>query len=539
MRPHRPNFEDFAKLAQQSPCVPVFRELVADSLTPVSAFAKFHRGGPGFLFESVVGGEKVGRYSVLGTAPELRMEARGTSVLVSSPDGSSPPQTTEEPDPFAVLERLLAPRKSVHLPGLPRIAGGLVGFAGYDSVRFTEHLPSPPPDDRNLPDLAFGLYDRVVAFDNVRKTVIVVVQANVSEAGDARTAYERAAEGVDRIVEDLSGPGPDLRPTDLATGGPLRRPPQSNFTRERYKNVVRRCQEYIRAGDIFQVVPSQRFEVETEADPFAIYRVLRVLNPSPFLFYLPFDDFCLVGCSPEILVRVEDGVVTVRPIAGTRRRGRDEAEDRALAEELLADPKERAEHIMLVDLGRNDVGRVAETGTVGITELMAVERYSHVMHITSNVSGRLAPGKTAFDALRAGLPAGTVSGAPKIRAMEIIDEMEPNRRGPYGGAVGYVDFTGNMDTCIALRTMVFQGGKAYAQAGGGVVYDSVPAAEYEETVNKASVLLKAVEIAEEQGIEGLPPAPPRRADPKPTSKLTGPPKPSKPKSKSKPSRRTH
>src|SRR5262249_43627176 len=272
----------------------------------------------------------------------------------------------------------------------------------------------------------------------------------------------------------------------------------SNFAREQYEDIVRHCQEYIKAGDIFQVVPSQRFQVETRADPFDIYRVLRVVNPSPFLFYLPFGDFALIGSSPEILVRVEEGVVTIRPLAGTRPRGRNEDEDRALAEELVADPKERAEHIMLVDLGRNDVGRVAEYGSVQLTDVMKVERYSHVMHITSNVNGRLRADRTAFDALRAGLPAGTVSGAPKVRAMQIIDEVEPNKRGPYAGAVGYIDFTGNMDTCIALRTLVIRGTTAHIQAGGGVVHDSVPGAEYEETVNKARGLLKAIEIAESQ-----------------------------------------
>ena len=291
-------------------------------------------------------------------------------------------------------------------------------------------------------------------------------------------------------------PGPGMR--DIDTASPVSLEPRSNFSRAQYEAVVRRCQEYIKAGDIFQVVPSQRFAIETKADPFDIYRVLRVVNPSPFLFYLPYGEFALIGSSPEILVRVEDGVVTIRPLAGTRRRGADEAEDRALAEELLADPKERAEHIMLVDLGRNDVGRVAEYRTVRLTDLMKVERYSHVMHITSNVTGELRAGQTAFDALRAGLPAGTVSGAPKVRAMEIIDEVEPQKRGPYGGAVGYIDFTGNMDTCIALRTLIIQGKTAYIQAGGGVVYDSDQATEYEETVSKAHGLLKAIEIAESQ-----------------------------------------
>ena len=315
---------------------------------------------------------------------------------------------------------------------------------------------------------------------------------------DPRAAYDRAAARVDELVARLSGPAPELGVSDIDTDGPVNRVPESNFTREQYEQVVRHCQEYIKAGDIFQVVPSQRFHVETTAEPFNIYRVLRVVNPSPFLFYLPFGDFCLIGSSPEILVRVEDGLVTIRPLAGTRRRGKDEAEDRALADELLADPKERAEHIMLVDLGRNDVGRVADFGSVQLTDVMKVERYSHVMHITSNVTGRLSAGKTAFDALRAGLPAGTVSGAPKVRAMEVIDEVEPQKRGPYAGAVGYIDFTGNMDTCIALRTLVLQGKDAYVQAGGGIVYDSVPADEYEETVNKARGLLKAIEIAQTQ-----------------------------------------
>jgi anthranilate synthase component 1 len=338
----------------------------------------------------------------------------------------------------------------------------------------------------------------MVIFDHIRKTILVVAHATGS-GDDSRSSYESACRGVDELVEILAGPGPELRPVDIATGGIPSRKAESNHTREQFEATVRRCQEYIKAGDIFQVVPSQRFQLDTTADPFDIYRALRVVNPSPFLFYLTFDDdLKLIGSSPEILVRVEDGEVTIRPLAGTRRRGKDEAEDRALAEELLADPKERAEHIMLVDLGRNDVGLVAERGSVAVTDLMVVERYSHVMHITSNVTGRLAEGKTAFDALRAGLPAGTVSGAPKVRAMQIIDEVEPTRRGPYGGAVGYFDFNGNMDTCIALRTLVLKGQTAYIQAGAGIVYDSVPSEEYEETVNKARGMLKAIEVAETQ-----------------------------------------
>jgi anthranilate synthase component 1 len=498
MPSYRPDLDEFRRLSARFSRVPVYRELTSDGLTPVSAFQKLARGGPSFLFESVIGGEKVGRYSVLGTEPSLRFEAKGPSVRLFRGNEPEPYETRTSKDPFADLQELLDQRRSTHLPGLPRFTGGAVGFASYDSVRYTEHLPDAPPDDRGLPDLAFGFYDSLVAFDHIRKTVIVVAQARCDSGCDVEEARQDAEKRVDALVQRLSEPSADLPPTDIDTSGPVTLEPRSNFTREGYEQVARRCQEYIRAGDIFQVVPSQRFQVETTADPFDIYRVLRVVNPSPFLFYLPFNGYHLIGCSPEILVRVDDGEVTIRPIAGTRRRGRDEAEDRALAEELLADPKERAEHIMLVDLGRNDVGRVADRASVKLTELMVVERYSHVMHITSNVTGRLADGKTAFDALRAGLPAGTVSGAPKIRAMQIIDEMEPQRRGPYGGAVGYIDYTGNMDTCIALRTLVLQGHTAYVQAGGGVVYDSVPGDEYEETVNKARGLLKAIEIAEKQ-----------------------------------------
>ena len=495
---HRPSFEDFARWADRATCVPVYRQLTGDGLTPVSAFRKIERSAPSFLFESVVGGEKVGRFSFLGTEPFLRFEARGREVRIFDPLEPDATPRGRSDDPFVELEDLLAHYRAVHLPGLPRFSGGAVGYAAYDAVRYTERLPDAPPDDRGLPDLSFALFDRMVLFDHIRKTVLVVAHAHLGYGIDPKAAYDLAAGKVDELVARLAEPGPELTLNDIDTDGPVTIKPESNFTREAYEGVVRHCQEYIKAGDIFQVVPSQRFKVETTADAFDIYRVLRVVNPSPFLFYLNFGDFQLIGSSPEILVRVEDGTVTVRPLAGTRRRGKDEAEDRALAEDLLADPKERAEHIMLVDLGRNDVGRVAESSSVQLSDLMKVERYSHVMHITSNVTGKLAEGKTAFDALRAGLPAGTVSGAPKVRAMQIIDEVEPQRRGPYAGAVGYIDFTGNMDTCIALRTLVLVGQTAYVQAGGGVVYDSIPGDEYDETVNKASGLLKAIEIAETQ-----------------------------------------
>ena len=426
---HRPAFEDFARWAGQAACVPVFRQLTGDGITPTSAYRRIERGAPSFLFESVVGGEKVGRYSFLGTEPFLRFEARGREIRVTRPGDSADVPWTACDDPFRAMEALLDQYKAVPMPGLPRFTGGAVGFASYDSARYSEHLPDAPPDDRGLPDLSFAFFDRMVLFDHVRKTVLVVAHAHIVAGEDPRAAYDRAAGRVDELVARLGEPGPELPLDDIDGAGPISLIPESNFSREQYEAVVRHCQEYIRAGDIFQVVPSQRFKVETEAEAFDIYRVLRVVNPSPFLFYLNQGDYHLVGCSPEILVRVEDGTVTVRPIAGTRRRGVDEADDRRLAEELLADPKERAEHIMLVDLGRNDIGRVAVPSTVRLGDLMTVERYSHVMHITSNVTGTLAEGKTAFDALRAGLPAGTVSGAPKIRAMEIIDQVEPSAPG--------------------------------------------------------------------------------------------------------------
>jgi anthranilate synthase component 1 len=498
MSPFFPKFETFLETLGTSSCVPVYRRLTSDGLTPVSAFRKIERSAPSFLFESVIGGEKVGRYSFLGTEPFLKFEAKGQDVCIKETGNPGAERTLISNDPFVELRRLIEKYRAKPLPGLPRFTGGAVGYASYDAVRYTEDLPNAPPDDRGLPDLAFAFYDSMVLFDQIQKTVLVVAQAHVGPETDPKSAYQSACERVDRLVDRLRAPAADLGLYDINTMGAPTLQVESNFTREQYEAVVRHCQEYIKAGDIFQVVPSQRFKVETRARPFDIYRVLRVVNPSPFLFYLPFGNYALIGSSPEILVRVEDNEVTIRPLAGTRRRGADDAEDRLLATELLADPKERAEHIMLVDLGRNDVGRVAEYGSVQLTDVMKVERYSHVMHITSNVTGQLRDDCTAFDALRAGLPAGTVSGAPKVRAMEIIDEVEPQRRGPYGGAVGYIDYTGNMDTCIALRTLVIQGQTAYIQAGGGVVYDSLPGDEYEETVNKAKVLLKAVEIAETQ-----------------------------------------
>ncbi|HEY1859249.1 MAG TPA: anthranilate synthase component I [Gemmataceae bacterium] len=502
-----PSFDEFTELARQASLVPVYRQHVGDTLTPVSAFCKIQEGEWSFLFESVVGGERLGRYSFLGSGPFLRFQSYETHVRIqtfdsrtkSSSGRSGQEQTVEleHSDPLKLLEEKLANYRAPQLPGLPRFCGGAVGYSAYDAVRYVERLPNPPPDDRQLPDLCFAFYDRMVIFDHLNKTVAAVAHAHV-DPNDVAGCYRAACERVDRLVERLQQGVADLQLTDIAPVGIVERPYRSNFEPAAFEDAVRRCKEYIKAGDIFQVVLSQRLQTETRARPFDIYRTLRVVNPSPFLFYVKAGALSLVGSSPEIMVRVEGDRVTIRPLAGTRPRGKTEEEDERLAAELLADPKERAEHIMLVDLGRNDIGRVARYGTVSLEDVMTVEKYSHVMHLCSNVTGRLQPGKNAFDALRACLPAGTLSGAPKVRAMQIIDELEPHRRGPYGGAVGYIDFSGNMDTCIALRTMVLKGQTAYLQAGAGIVADSVPEHEREETLNKARGLLRALEMAETQ-----------------------------------------
>lgn len=504
---HSPTPAEFAALARTHTVVPVFRTLVADALTPVSAFRKLRTADEwAFLFESVVGGERVGRYSLLGADPFLTFAARGNRVEVTERGGEV--HTDTAADPLKSLETLVNKFRGPRLPGLPPFCGGAVGFAGYDAVRYVEKLPNAPPDDRGIPDLCFGFYDEMVVFDHINKSVLAVVHAHVGGMGDGvrgvadnETAYRLACDRVDRLVDRLAQPLADLgvKDIDLHTRYPDPHTRyESNFTRESWEAMVRQGIEYIRAGDIFQYVPSQRFRTTTAADPFDIYRALRVINPSPFMFFVDVGGTKLVGASPEIMCRVENGEMTVRPLAGTRRRGATPDADKELAAELLADPKERAEHIMLVDLGRNDVGKVCELGSVKLAELMTVERYSHVMHISSTVTGQLQPGLTAFDALRSALPAGTLSGAPKVRAMEIIDQLEPQKRGPYGGAVGYFDFSGHMDTCIALRTLVMQGQTADIQAGCGVVADSDPASEYAETVNKAMGLMRAIEVAETQ-----------------------------------------
>lgn len=499
---HRPTFDEFAALANAHTVVPVYRQLIGDALTPVSAFQKIEAGDRAFLFESVVGGERIGRYSFLGAEPLFTIEAYENFVTFRNDKAEN---GFVHPDPLRFLEDTIAKYRAPNVPGLPRFCGGAVGYAGYDTVRYVEKLPNAPPDDRKIPDMSFSFYDRMVIFDHINKTVNVVAHALVGDRGqgsgdsEVRKQYDEACRRVDELVARLQKPSADLPLTDIDPKGSRVNPRfKSNFTREAFEAAVVKSREYINAGDIFQVVLSQRFETETDAAPFDIYRALRVVNPSPFMFYVRAGAVTLVGASPEIMCRVENGEMVVRPLAGTRKRGTTDEEDRQLAEELVNDPKERAEHIMLVDLARNDIGRVAVRGSVKIGDLLTVERYSHVMHLSSTVTGTLEPGKSAFDAMRSSLPAGTLSGAPKIRAMEIIDELEPHRRGPYGGAIGYIDFSGNMDTCIALRTMVMLGKKVYIQAGAGLVADSVPASEYQETVNKAMSLMRALDVAETQ-----------------------------------------
>ena len=473
--------------------IPIYRRLSADLLTPVSAFLKLRQAGTySFLLESVEGGEKLARYSFLGKNPYRVVKAHGAQTTIEE-QGVSVNGQTAAGTVFDVMGRLMSRYREVPVPGLPRLRGGAVGFLGYDGVRLVEHLPDTPRDDLGLPDAVWCFYDTVAAFDHVKHQLVLMASTFLDPDTDAEAAYADATRRLDRLERELAAgaveaPAPVRLTSDAMT---------STVARADFEAAVERCKRYIYEGDIFQVVLSQRFAMPFEGDRFNLYRALRQVNPSPYLFYLDFVDFALVGSSPEVLVRVEDGKAEVLPIAGTRPRGGTPDEDHALEEDLLADPKERAEHLMLVDLGRNDLGRVCRFGTVGVERYAYVERYSHVMHIVSAVSGALDRRRTAFDVLAACFPAGTVSGAPKVRAMEIIDELEPTKRGVYAGAVGYVDFSGNLDTCIAIRTMVVREGTIYVQAGAGIVADSVPASEYEETVNKARALRQAMQVAAE------------------------------------------
>lgn len=491
-----PSFDSYREFSERFDIVPVFRRLLSDHLTPVSAFRLLDDGtSSAGLFESVIGGEKIGRYSFIAVGPRARVVAHGSNVQFHS-NGSV--ETFQCPDPLEFLSERLGNQSIAPVPELPPFVGGAIGYAGYDVVRYVEHLPNTPTDDRQLPDLDFGFYDQLVVFDHVNKTIMVVVLSHSSESQSPEAAYAQATQWIDRIVQKLDSPLPQHSLADIPLTYTPTLIPKSNFTKQGFEEAVSRCRQYIQAGDIFQVVLSQRFEVDCDSEPIEIFRTLRVINPSPFMFFLRTPECTLVGSSPEVMARVVDRVVTVRPLAGTRPRGKSSEEDKRLSEELLADPKERAEHVMLVDLGRNDVGRVAKFGSVKLNDLMVVEFYSHVMHISSNVQGTLREDLSAMDAFRACLPAGTVSGAPKVRAMEIIDELEPTKRGPYAGAVGYFDYRGNMDTCITLRTMVIKDKRVYIQAGAGLVADSDPTSEYQETVNKAKALLAAVEVTQQR-----------------------------------------
>ena len=490
------SLDQFAQYAGEGNLVPLYREILADYETPVSAFAKINHGPSAYLLESIEGGEKWARYSFLGSgSPVVVYEDRGDLLVVQ---GRRKTRIPSRGNPLERLREMMESYRPVTMPDLPPFVGGAVGYLSYDMVRTFEDLTARRKDSLNLPDFAFLLTDTMLIFDNVAQKIKVVATASVTAKGprSIKAAYRSATERIERMIVRLRRPLRRTRPH-------RRRKPvtfTSNMSRADFEKMVIRTKEYIRAGDIVQAVLSQRWETNVQASPLQLYRALRVVNPSPYMYYLRIAGVELVGSSPETLVRCENGVISVRPIAGTRRRGVNRDEDQQMERRLLADEKERAEHVMLVDLGRNDVGRVAKPGSVTVDSLMHVERYSHVMHIVSNVTGQLDESKTSYDVLRACFPAGTVSGAPKIRAMQIIDELEPTRRGPYAGAVGYFSFSGNMDMCINIRTVVVKKHQAFIQAGAGIVADSNPEHEYEETCNKARAMMKAVELAE-QGLE--------------------------------------
>ena len=509
---YSPTPDEFLKLAAQGNVIPITRRLLADIETPLSAYRKIRGAGESFLFESVEGGEHLGRYSFVGCNPRAVIKQAGNRVEVVE-NGKvvesfnvgrdalprvQVPQCGTGPtvrDGLAVVERVMKKYRAVLLPGLPRFTGGAIGFIGYEFIHDVEPVvPRPPKDELQTPTMVFLVADQLLIFDRAAQTITVLVNAFLDGATGPAEVYEDAVGEIERLVSLLEQPS-EHHPVSL----PGEVPPvpfESNVTQEKFFANVLKAKEYITAGDIIQVVGSQRFSTPVKASPIDVYRAVRSVNPSPYMFLLELDGFSLVGASPEIHVRCEDGRVEIRPIAGTRRRGKTPEEDATLEKELLADPKERAEHVMLVDLARNDIGRVCDFGSVRVKDLMIIERYSHVMHIVSQVEGKLSADKTLYDLMRATFPAGTVSGAPKIRAMQIISELEQTTRGPYGGCVGYFSFNGNLDTCITIRTALLKGGKAYVQAGGGWVSDSTPEGEFQETVNKSKAMLKAVAMAE-------------------------------------------
>jgi anthranilate synthase component I len=486
-----PDFETFTKRAKEGNLIPVFREILADTETPVTALMKLEDRPHLFLLESVEGGEKWGRYSFLGTDLLATFRVRGDEVIIE--ENGAVRGRPHGGDPLRFLKELLGRYRPVPVEGLPRFFGGAVGYLGYDMVRYFEKLPAATGGGVPTDDAVFVVTDSLVIFDNVRHTIKVVACAVTEGEDDLRPVYDKALRRIDAMTDLLKAPRPG-KPAAAARPDAL--PFHSNMTPDAFKSMVVKAKEYIVQGDIIQVVLSQRFQRDSAADPVDLYRALRHVNPSPYLFFLRLPEMHLIGSSPEVMVRLEEGIAELKPIAGTRRRGKTEQEDRRLADELLEDPKERAEHVMLVDLGRNDLGRIARIGSVQVGQLMAVERYSHVMHLVSDIRAQIAPQKDCFDVLKATFPAGTLSGAPKVRAMEIIAELEPSRRGPYGGAVGYFGYDGNMDFCITIRTMLMQDGKIFLQAGAGIVADSNPEAEYKETLGKAEGMVQAVRLAE-------------------------------------------
>jgi len=501
----QPSLEEFRALGGRGNLIPVTRTLLGDFETPLSVYSKIRGAGESFLFESVEGGEHVGRYSFVGCRPRMIIRQDGGEVVVRERGGEverfdvRPGQRgtgtgATVGDGLEVVERVLGRFQPVARPGLPRFAGGAVGFIGYEFIHDVEPVvPRPPKDELGTPTMYFLVADQVIAFDRVAQTMTVVVNAHIEPGGDTDAAYHAACAKLDDLVELIARPAA-AAPVELS-GTPPEVAFRSNQRPEDFHANVERAKRYITAGDIFQVVGSQRFTADIAADPVAVYRAARTVNPSPYMFLLELEGMALVGASPELHVRCEERRVEIRPIAGTRKRGATPEEDIELERELLADPKERAEHVMLVDLARNDLGRVCDYGSVVVKDLMVIERYSHVMHIVSQVEGKLSGGRTAYDLMRATFPAGTLSGAPKIRAMQIISELEQTTRGPYGGCVGYFGFNGNLDSCITIRTALLKDGKAHVQAGGGWVTDSTAEGEFQETVNKSRAMIKAISLA--------------------------------------------
>jgi len=494
-RKYYPSLEEFKKMAKKGNLIPIYSEILADMETPVSAFKKIGKSRHSFLLESMEGGEKWARYSFIGFDPALIFKNKGRGVELIR--NGKLERIENSDNPLDVLRDIMNNYHLVEVEGLPRFFGGAVGYLSYDMVRFIEHLPDQTVDDLKLFDSIFLITETILIFDNLSNTIKIICNVHVDDGKDTEEAYQIAQDKIETIISLLHK---SYSFPEIDSGGDEPIKVTSNMEPEYFKNIVTKAKEYITAGDIIQVVLSQRFQAKLEGDPFNIYRALRRVNPSPYMFYLSFDDLIIVGASPEVLVRVEGENIELRPIAGTRPRGKNEKEDEWFQKDLLKDPKEIAEHVMLVDLGRNDVGRVSQMGSVEVTEFLVIEKYSHVMHIVSDVRGILEAGRNCFDVLKACFPAGTVSGAPKIRAMEIIEELESTKRGPYAGAVGYFSFSGNMDFCIVIRTIIIKNDTIYFQAGAGIVTDSQPENEFQETVNKAKALVKALQMVKE-GLE--------------------------------------